>query len=204
MPVLFKYVTDLLEAIEDLPSKPRHAGASRDAIQLVANTYIYQWFEAYRSDIGRNPKTLAAIQSLLLPEIRPDRVYGLREDALVKVLMKVLGLVGCQRGKTLQNWRTSTSDGQLATAVKKVMKEAEFSLDGANVTVEELDDVLDKLAGRYRFSSDELRKKAQDSNVCEPYTLLGPIFLRLSSLEGKWLIRCMLKNLTPVVMSGII
>jgi DNA ligase-4 len=201
MPFLLIHIIDLLRHIEAAPSKPRYANATNAEIQQVIRSYIADWFDAYRSDIDDNPKTLLAILSTLLPQLRPDRVYGYREGGLGKVLVRALWLENSHRRTILETWRTSTLQGDLATAVEAVMKLCETNPDGGKVSVEELNMLLDMLAARSNFSSEELRKNKRDLLGREPCELLR-IYNRLSSVEAKWVTRMILKNLSPVVMPG--
>jgi DNA ligase-4 len=194
---VFSACTRLLHELEKLALS---RSLDRKIIESKTRQYILEWFDSYASDMHNNPAVLLAIFSTLLPELRYDRVYGMRESTLVKILIKAMGL-GNSRRRMLENWRNLTEQGDLGSAVEKVMLEAETSR-AATVTVTEVDEMLDRLAGRYIFSSEELREKIKGRKEEKPYWELCELWPRLRSFEGKWLTRLLLKKLDPVMIPG--
>jgi hypothetical protein len=199
MPIAFLEVASLFRKIETLSRQK--AKAPQKSTQTTVRETIFEWFEKHRGKIAYNAKTLIAILSALLPDLRPDRVYSLREDGLAKVLTKALHISGTRRETELIDYRTSTKEGDLGSAVQKVVSQAETS-KGGFVTVDELDEVLDKLAARCVFTSKELREMWKGESA-EASELLKPLFFRLSSFEAKWVTRCILKSLAPAMMPGV-
>ena len=61
--------------------------------------------------------------------------------------------------------------------------------------------MLDRLAGRCIFSSEELQEKVAGGKT-ESHRELCELWPRLRSYEGKWLTRLLLKKLDPVVIPG--
>lgn len=74
------------------------------------------------------------------------------------------------------------------------------------VTVEEVNDALDCLAGLSDFSSDShqnvflSKSKPMKTNMQRRIEILQPIVTRLRSRELKWLVRIILKNTLPVLL----
>jgi DNA ligase-4 len=201
MPVLLKKVVELLEEVElrQLDPKPTHSKRWHAVKDL-----INEWFDENRTDIGQNPQTVLAIMSALLPDLRPDRVYMLPEGLLSKALAKALFIAGTRREDDLLNWKEATVWEDLGSAVFKVMKAAEPSA-GGTVTVDELDDVLNRLAAWSHFSDDELRARVKQGQPLDKRSrLLQDLFLRLNSWEGKWVTRIILKSLLPVTIPGML
>ncbi|KAF8537019.1 hypothetical protein BDD12DRAFT_848351 [Trichophaea hybrida] len=197
MPVAFLEIANLFQRIETL-SRPNGKAPPQQPTRNAVKEIIFEWFGDHRSEIAHNAKTLVAILSTLLPDLRPDRVYSLREDSLAKVLTKALHISGTRRETVLIDYRTSTEEGDLGSAIQKVVSQAETSKGGI-VTVDELDEVLGKLAARVVFTSKELRERWK-GEPAETWDLLKPLFFRLNSFEAKWVTRCILKSLTPVIM----
>ena len=91
--------------------------------------------------IRQGPEAVAFL-SCLFPERRPDRVFSLRIGQLENIIQRAQRL-GSSRMKDLQNWKTS--DGlDFASCVERVMAVTHCELRcSPNVTLEELDDILD-------------------------------------------------------------
>ncbi|KAI5854372.1 hypothetical protein BZA05DRAFT_472984 [Tricharina praecox] len=191
MPVPFLRVVELLEAIEALQS---NHSLPPTKVKTLVKALIYRWFSSNRCDIDGDPKTVLAIQSTLQPALRPDRVYMLREEGLAKAVTKALCIAGTGRGNDLAQWRTC---GDLGEAVRRVMRGVDC--EGGKVTVGQVDELLDKLAARSHFSNKELARRVRTDQLAPPAELLE-LFNQLSSVEGKWLTRCILKSLAPVRM----
>ncbi|TGZ83607.1 hypothetical protein EX30DRAFT_393179 [Ascodesmis nigricans] len=216
MTFLLSHLTPLLTHLETLET----SSLSASTRSTKAHYAIESWFTAYRGDIDNNPVILLAIFSILLPGLRCDRVYGLREDSLGKVLVRVMGLTAARgRGKRLLGWKKvggngsaqnrsggvgAAEIGDFAEVVEKVMREAETSKGGL-VTVEEIDELLDRLAGLCQFSSSELRRKVKDEKKkgkCgSAFEALSALWHRLTSCEAKWVIRVILRSMEPIKIS---
>lgn len=211
MPLLFQHVTTLLSTLEAVSRRPQTgpAGSSSSgrSCSAAVRHALDSWFERHRDAIGSGGSaTLLAVLSVLLPQRRPDRVYGLGKAALVRVLAHVLGVAGTQRETLLLAAIRPGADDDLGAAVERIVGRVSVSVFGTGtdtgtsaVTVDELDDALDRLAARCVFSSAELRRRhcGEDARA-----VLGPLFRRLGPLEAKWATRCLLKCLLPVVVPG--
>lgn len=145
-------------------------------------------------------EVLLAIFSTLLPGLRCDRTYGMREGKLAKVLAKAMYL-GETRRKQLEDWKSCTKQGDLASAVEKLMSEAE-TVPLGTVTVTEVNRVLDRIAGRCVFSSDALQQNMKAHKSDDPYKDLCELWPKLRSHEGKWVVRLLLKKLDPAIIPG--
>ncbi|GAB1192927.1 hypothetical protein APSETT444_002128 [Aspergillus pseudonomiae] len=78
------------------------------------------------------------------------------------------------------------------------MRQAENHIpEDQEVTVEEIDDALNSVASRCRFSGPRVRRQWAAVDVDET---LSPLYRRLSSRDAKWLTRMILKNYSPVTL----
>lgn len=195
---------DLLEALESL-----YRGIpplSSVALSQKASSHIKSWFAFHRPTIRDNPRTLVSIFSFLLPGLRVDRTYALRENSLSKIIGRCL-LLGVRRQNDLNGWRSS-NEGDFSSVVQRIMAQAENPLDKP-VAIGDVEDMLNKLAAGCRFSSDALRTNfapadtEQNQETSAEYVLKG-LYGKLSSKEGKWVTRAILKCHLPVVIPGIV
>ncbi|ODH52880.1 hypothetical protein GX48_01074 [Paracoccidioides brasiliensis] len=160
---------------------------------------IESWFSHYAKQIHDGKKDRLALLSCLFPERRPERVFGLKEPTLVKVIGRC-HLLGVTRRQELDSYRTC-GDGDLGNYVESVMKQAENDIhEESGVTVEEIDNVLNHIASRCRFSGPDLRRQRTAANVDEA---LSPVFRRLTSREAKWFTRIILKDISPITLPAL-
>jgi DNA ligase-4 len=194
----YTYICDLLSQLESNRAA-KAASAARQTDPDVAT--VTRWFDRHQKVIHDGTTDRLSLLSCLFPEKRSDRVYGLREPSLVKVIGRCL-LLGTSRREELDRWR-ERGGGDLGQCVENVMRQAENGLCGVPaVTVEEVDYALGRVAAGCRFSGPNVRAKHSAVAVDDA---LAPIFRRLSSRDAKWLTRLILKDLTPVVVpSGLV
>ncbi|RPB26964.1 hypothetical protein L211DRAFT_834636 [Terfezia boudieri ATCC MYA-4762] len=197
MPFPYMHVVSLLNPLSDIatrkpPPKPAVLKARYSAL-------ITSWFDYHRPLFTATKLEPIALFSLLFPELRTDRVYNLREDGLVRVIARCLCL-GVTRQQQLSNWRRD-ADGDLGKMVGRVMRAAENSppCPGEEVTVEEIEKALEELASRSIFSSQSKRTPAGAATK-GAHEILTPLFRRMSSSEGMWLTRAILKSYLPAVI----
>lgn len=187
----FAYVCDLLSALER--NRHLHAASAAKAqnpdFRIIAN-----WCLNHSKRIHGKDTDLLALLSCLFPEKRPDRVYWLQHTSLARIIGRCLYL-GTSRLKDLNRWQAG-GGGDLGQCVETVMSQAENQIPvGNEVTVEEIDNALNQIASRCRFSGPNVRKLGTDVDVDQ---ILGSIYRRLSSLQAKWFTRMILKSFHPV------
>ena len=189
MPFKFSNVCHLLSDLEAIASRvPPRSSKERDEELKQKTRY---WFRCHRRSIDANEVDGITLLSTLLPEKRTDRVYGLQEARLCKVIARGLHLNNSNI-RILQNWN-QPGHGGLGSAVQRVLREFDCERrPGAAVTIEEIDHVLQNLASQCRFSGPAVRSfDAPPSSVEEQ---LAQVFRRLDSDEAKWFTRLILKN----------
>jgi DNA ligase-4 len=182
MPFPFNSVFDLLNKLEKNRTKSWNNGKIQD---LDART-IAAWFNKYNDIIPRRGPEAVAFLSCLFPERRPDRVFGLQVRRLETIIQRAQCL-GSTRMKDLQSWRTS--DGMdFASCVEHVMAATDPEhRPGPNVTLEKLDEILDRITATSSFSSIDLRRRMKEK-YAEPIRVndaLSSIFRRLKSPKAK-------------------
>ena len=225
MPFKFSNVCNLLDSLEKIETRdPPFLPAKRqEAIRLAVQT----WFHQHRSEIdysddsininngSRTGSRRIAILSCLFPRRRPDRVFNLQAARLTKIVGRCLRL---NAGKLteLQGWKYPRN-GDLGACVERVLKDSDIEPRPGVAHVEEVDAVLDELAGKCRFSSLELREQEfrsgrkrkrggilsqeqQRLGAAVPEEILRPLYLKLCSSEAKWLTRMVLKDFGSVVL----
>lgn len=95
---------------------------------------------------------------VMFPEHRADRVYNLREAKLEVLVQRALRL-GATRLKELR-WWTPTNGVDFASAVEHVISATgSETRPDASMTLEEIDEVLDRVAAASSFSAVDLRNK---------------------------------------------
>lgn len=189
----FTHVCDLLSRLDDnlVLRATSAAKAKNPDFSTVVN-----WFNSHEKQIHHGDTDRLALLSCLLPDSRPDRVYGFKELALVRVIGRCL-LLGVSRRQELEQWRVK-GGGDLGHCVECVMQQAENAVDSYDeVTVEEIDAALGQLASRCRFSAPDIRNRSSAVAIDDA---LAPIFRRLSSRDAKWFTRLLLKDYSPIVM----
>jgi DNA ligase 4 len=194
MPFPFRLLCDLLNELDQ-----NRANKSMKAIQRLNTRTVVAWFSKHDRIIPRKGPEAVAFLSCLFPERRPDRVFNLQEKRLEMIIQQAQCL-GATRLKDLQNWRT-IDGSDLASCVERVMAatDSEPRL-GPSVALEELDEILDRIAATSSFSSVDLRERVK-AKYMEPIRTndaLSIIFRRLNSSEAKWMVCMVLKTYSLV------
>ncbi|OJJ49017.1 hypothetical protein ASPZODRAFT_60292 [Penicilliopsis zonata CBS 506.65] len=189
----FTFLCDLLSDLE----KNRTLKASTASKNHNPDiTVVTRWFATHRKRIDDDGTDKLALLSSIFPEKRVDRVYWLQESLLARVIGRSL-LLGSVRREELDRWR-EPGNGDLAQCVENVMRQAEnLVASGQEVTVEEIDSALDRVASRCRFSGPRVRRQHSAVDVDEA---LSTLYRRLSSRDAKWLTRMILKVYYPVIV----
>lgn len=179
-----------IEAIE-LREPPLLPDEKSQQIRLI----IDSWFKSHRSAISTlTVEGAAALLSTLLPEKRTDRVYGLQAPGLCRILARCLKLQA-HRAKDLRAY-TQAGRGDLAACLERVLETGGPPALPA-VSLEEVDDLFVTLAGHSIFSDPSIPQVPPGSSEARD-VLLANIVKRLAPNEGRWLLRLVLKDLSPL------
>ena len=157
-----------------------------------------QWFRSHKITISSSEVDVVALLSAFFPEKRTDRVFSLKAPSLSRRLRRCLCL-GVGRWPLLEQWKTP-GGGDLGECVERALKQSEFpkQLPENEVTLEQVDAALGKLAGRNRFSGPDVRESKENEDPKEVDRTLEHIYRRLQSREAKWFTRILVKDLTPL------
>lgn len=189
----FSFLCDLLSNLDNTRVVKASTAAKNSDLDIKVVT---RWFAQHEKRIHHKDTDQRALLSCLFPEKLPERVYWLQHTSLARVIGRCL-LLGLSRREELERWRVS-GGVDLGECVENVMRQAENHIcDGQEVTVEEIDTVLIRLASRCKFSGPRVRRQhtAVDVEKC-----LGPLYRRMSSRDAKWLTRMILKSFSPVML----
>ncbi|XXG99763.1 exosome 3'-_5 exonuclease subunit ski4 (Csl4) [Hypoxylon texense] len=189
MPFLYRYICDLLQRLEDESRKAEHK-------QTPSKAIVEAWFREHRSRLDAPDNDASAILSTLLPERRTDRVYNIQVARLESIIGKALFL-GSSRVQELRRYQTPALGIDLADCIERILERTPNALGKNELTVEEIDDTLSRIAAGCRFSSPSVRAlpKVQDANQS-----LANIYRRISPRDAKWFTRLVLKNYQPVAI----
>ncbi|KAE8362669.1 hypothetical protein BDV27DRAFT_166032 [Aspergillus caelatus] len=189
----FSHLCDLLSSLENNKILKASAGARNHDPDVQTVT---RWFKQHGRRLRDKDTDQLAVLSCLFPEKRTDRVYWLQDTSLARVIGRCL-LLGSSRREELERWRVSGGI-DLAQCVENVMRQTENHIpEDQEVTVEEIDDALNRVASRCRLSGPRVRRQRAAVDVDEA---LSPLYRRLSSRDAKWLTRMILKNYSPVTL----
>ena len=191
MALHFATLCHLFSQIEDVTLQELPIILEKDkAIEKL----IKAWFQNHRQCIkGLSVHGTVALLSACLPQRRTDRVYGIQAPRLCKILSRCLGL-SLSRARDLQAY-TEPGRGDLATCLQRVLK-AGGTCALPPVTLQEIDDMLQALAGGCRFSGPAIPRVPSGSSEARDNRIAG-ILNRVTPEEGKWLVRLVLKDLSP-------
>ncbi|KAF2174725.1 hypothetical protein K469DRAFT_685747 [Zopfia rhizophila CBS 207.26] len=196
MPFDFSILCELLNELDR--NRARKSSKTPNTLSS-SNEIVVSWFNKHDRIIPREGPGAVAFLSCLFPERRADRVFNLQEKRLESIIKQAQGL-GATRLKQLQNWRTR--DGaDFASCIKHLMSATDAGTRyGSSITLEELNETLDRVTATSSFLSIELRQRIEPKYV-EPirtHDVLSRIFRRLYSSEAKWMVCMILKDYSLV------
>ncbi|KAL8805438.1 MAG: hypothetical protein Q9223_005234 [Gallowayella weberi] len=193
MPFFFSAISDLLQALED------NAGSTKKAMKGWLDQKnkddIESWAKSYKVTCDSSTVDAVAVLSAIFPEKRTDRVYGLQAPSLSKILGRSFRL-GIARLQQLDKWKTPGC-GDLGLCVERTLRETEHGPIRNPVTLDEMDAILNTIAGKCRFSAPDVRSRAKQESI-DTFKLLDSIYSRSSSKEAKWLTRIILKDFSTL------
>ena len=193
MPLKFHELCTLLSDLESYFVRvvPLHPNILRKRVQERTR----QWFQSHKITITSPEIDAVALLSALLPGERTDRIYSLKAQSLSRRLRGCLCL-GAGRWQLLDEWKTP-GQGDLGDCVERALKQSEFpmQLPDNEITLEQVDAALGKLAARNRFSGPDVRESKKNDDPKEVDRTLEQVYRRLHSREAKWFTRMLLKDL---------
>jgi DNA ligase 4 len=126
------------------------------ALRHLNTRTVVAGFNKHDRIFPRKGPEAVAFLSCLFPEHRLDRVFNLKEKRLERLSNRLSALGDSSKG--LQNWRT-IDGSDLASCVDRVIATMDSELrPGPSVALEELDEILDRIAATSSFSTVEQEK----------------------------------------------
>lgn len=192
MPFPFKEVCVLLERLENVELHEKLLSSEKPERY---KELVSRWFASHRRQINDlDIEGSCGLLSTLLPHWRTDRVYGLQADRLCRTLGRALGF-SIARKKLLAAYNEPGA-GDLAKCFERVHAEGGPPAIPA-LTVDDVDCMLQSLAGHSVFSDPTVPRLPPGSSETRD-KVLSNVFNRASPVEGKWLIRLILKDFRPL------
>ncbi|KAJ6110797.1 hypothetical protein N7486_003032 [Penicillium sp. IBT 16267x] len=189
----FAFFGDLLSSLEANRTAKAASISRKDEPDFQT---IAKWFTRHDRHINHPDTDRLALLSCMFPERRTDRVYWLQATSLTRVIGRCLGL-GSSRISELDQWR-KPGGPDLGQCVENVMRQAENDVQhDREVLVEEVDEALNLIASKCRFSGPQVRRQYTAVDID---TILSSLYRRLSSRDAKWLTRMILKSYAPVTL----
>ncbi|KAK3684443.1 hypothetical protein LTR37_020283 [Vermiconidia calcicola] len=194
MPLPFSEICILLSRLEDIELRDPPLFNPAEKYGAIKEVTVF-WFKSHRRAISElSTEDAVAFISTFLPERRTDRVYGVQAPRLCKTLSRCLSL-SAARAKDLQAYKQS-GHGDLASCVERVLTSG-GPPGSPRVQLADVDGMLEVLAAQSRFSDPSIQRIPPGSSEARD-DLLGHVFKRVSPSEGKWLVRLILKDFSPV------
>lgn len=144
--------------------------------QEIIGTFIAKW----KANVGND--IYPAFRLILPEQDRERQMYGLKERALARLIVKLLNIpLDSPDAQSLIQWKQGkiSSAGNFADRCFEVMEKRETREGHGNMTIGEVNDLLDKLSA--------------ESTSDQQLTILKEFYERMNAEEMKWLIRVILR-----------
>ena len=150
--------------------------------QNILERFISRW----RNEVG--PDIYPSFRLILPDKDRERPMYGLKEQALGKLLIQIMSINRfSEDGQLLEKWKqpgqtaASRMAGDFAGRCYEIISKRPMRINPGNVTIEEVNDLLDQLAaaGKHNKQSE----------------ILMQFYQRMNAEELMWLIRIILRQM---------
>ncbi|KAK0722705.1 hypothetical protein B0T26DRAFT_643067 [Lasiosphaeria miniovina] len=167
-------------------SRPRHRGAggtSTVSYHEQRRHVIERFMTRWRDEVGND---FYPAMRLILPDKDRDRgVYGLKENTIGKLLVKVMKIDrNSEDGYNLMHWKLpgqGAKAGDFAGRCFEVVAKRQMRTQPGNLTIADVNVLLDRLAGA--------------SGEAEQLPIFDEFYLNMNAEELMWLIRIILKDM---------
>ncbi|KAK9455351.1 ATP dependent DNA ligase domain-containing protein [Dipodascopsis uninucleata] len=189
-PPFHTLITDFIDKVIQVNSRmPRYRRFTRHKAygyhrQLnLKGEVIRNFVRRWKKEVGNN---IYPCFRLLLPNKDKERqMYGLKEKAIAKLLIKVLGISAeSEDAYSLLNYKLpgrGTSSGDFAERCYEMMKKREASDEFGKLTVDEVNDMLTDLS--------------RHSKVADQLPIFSKLYSLTNAVEMKWIIRIILRQM---------
>ena len=110
----FSAVCDLFQRLDKNRKSPKGRRNDQPIIQA--------WFDENRTQLARDRANASAVLSTLLPALRTDRVFELKEARLVRWFARAVAL-GCRRVEELRQMGVPGSGLDLGDCIEKILQQ---------------------------------------------------------------------------------
>lgn len=163
-----------------------HGAPNNLSPQELRRDIIERFISRWRKEVGND---IFPAFRLIIPEKDRDRaMYGLKEKAIGKLLVKVMKIdKNSEDGYNLLNWKlpgqssASRMAGDFAGRCFEVISKRPMRAEVGDMTIEEVNESLDKLAAA--------------SKEDEQLPILADFYRRMNAEELMWLIRIILRQM---------
>lgn len=183
---------ELITGLFNPLTKPVPAGAAAKIRRAASNVspteqrriIIERFFSKWRNEVGHD---IYPAMRLILPDKDRERgVYGLKEQTIAKILIRLMGIAPKSAdGLSLINWKTpgksSSSSGDFAVRCFEALEKRPLKTDPGDMRIGRVNQLLDQLAAAHG-------EKEQMPVFREFYNQMNPE-------EMQWLIRMVLKQM---------
>ncbi|KAK8022398.1 DNA ligase [Apiospora rasikravindrae] len=160
-------------------------GSNKISPHEQRRSIIEQFFSRWRTEVGND---IYPAMRLIIPNQDRDRtVYGLKENAIGKLFVKILKIDRhSEDGKALLRWkdpgqRVSSMAGDFSGRCHEVISRRPMRMDPGNMTIADVNEMLDKLSAA--------------SGEKEQLPILESFYHQMNADELMWLIRIILKQM---------
>ncbi|KAK6851869.1 DNA ligase 4 [Apiospora arundinis] len=160
-------------------------GANKTSPHEQRRHIIEGFFSRWRTEVGND---IYPAMRLIIPSQDRDRtVYGLKENAVGKLFVKILKIDrNSEDGKALLRWkdpgqRISSMAGDFSGRCYEVISKRPMRMDPGDMTIADVNEMLDKLSAA--------------SGEKEQLPILEHFYHRMNAEELMWLIRIILKQM---------
>ena len=154
----------------------------QDVRRSIIEKFIFRW----RKDVGND---IFPAFRLIIPDKDRDRaMYGLKEKTIGRLLVKIMGITkNSEDGSKLLNWKlpgqgaASRMAGDFAGRCYEALEKRALLSKPGNMTIEEVNDLLDELAAA--------QKESTQINIFQRF------YSNMNKDELMWLIRIILRQM---------
>lgn len=180
---LFQNLFHPLNENHKTPKRPKAARGKPSGLSAheQRNAIIERFISRWRQQVGND---FYPALRLILPEKDRDRpMYGLKEKAIAKILVKVLKInKDSEDGDSILNWKNpGRASGDFPGRCHEVLKKRAMRSKVGTMRIAEVNELLDRLAS---FS-----KEDEQRSVFEEF------YERMNADEMTWLIRIILRQM---------
>jgi DNA ligase 4 len=195
----FSYIADLLENIEALELQWRRPVARplKDKEPMIQKL-IENWFTKYKAILDPADSPWIAILSLLLPARQPKRVYHIQVARLHGILCRALKF-SSEKTAALRIYE-EPGNGDLAECLWFVLKEYNHNPLPGVLCVQQVNNAFEELASRCILSDNHTQCIPTNVDYNKTAGILRPSLLKCRPTDAKWLVRLLLRDLSPVTL----